>query len=234
MPFAFFFVDYLYIILVLPAVVLAFWAQFRVTQTFRKYSRVPTHPGMTGREAARLVLDQHQLHHVAIEEVKGHLTDHFDPRTNVIRLSSDVYHGNHAAAVGVAAHEAGHAVQYAQGYVPMKIRSAIIPATNIGSNLAIPLLLVGILFSCPELAYAGVLAFGLSTIFQLITLPVEFNASRRAMAVIRTCGRFHDEEADAAKKVLSAAAMTYVAALAVSLANLLRLLVIAGGSRRRD
>ena len=234
MPFGFFYVDYWYIVLVLPAVILALWAQWNVNNTFSKYSSIPTHPGMTGREAAQLVLDRHGLHHVRIEQVHGNLTDHFDPRTNVIRLSDAVYHSNSAAAVGVAAHEAGHAVQYATGYVPMKLRAAIIPATNIGSNLALPLILLGIIFAIPALAFAGVIAFSLSTLFQLITLPVEFNASRRAMEVIGTCGRFHEEEQRAARKVLTAAAMTYLAALAVSLANLLRLLVIVGGARRRD
>ena len=232
MPFGFFFIDYWYVVLVLPAVILAFWAQWNVQGTFQRCSRIPTHPGMTGKEAARMVLDRHQLYDVQIEEVQGHLTDHFDPRTNVIRLSSQVYHGNNAAAVGVAAHEAGHAVQYAEGYAPMKLRAAIIPATNIGSNLALPLILLGLVLSVPPLAYAGVAAFGLSTIFQLVTLPVEFNASRRATAVIRECGRFGEEEAQASRKVLSAAAMTYLAALAVSLANLLRLVMIVGGRRR--
>ncbi|MBO5050779.1 MAG: zinc metallopeptidase [Clostridia bacterium] len=234
MPYGFFYFDPLYVILVLPAVILALWAQWNVNHTFQKYSRVPTHPGMTGKEAARLVLDRNGLHHVQIELVNGKLSDHFDPRNNVIRLSDEVYHGGNAAAIGVAAHEAGHAVQYDEGYVPMKIRSAIIPATNIGSNLSLPLILLGIVFGVPALAYAGVIAFSLSTLFQLITLPVEFNASRRAMTAIRECGRFGEEEAGAARKVLSAAAMTYLAALAVSLANLLRLVVIASGSRRRD
>lgn len=228
-----FFVDYWYVVLVLPAVILAFWAQFRVNSTFEKYSRVPTRGGMTGYTAARMVLDSHGLSHVAIEEVKGHLSDHFDPRTNVVRLSSSVYHGANAAAVGVAAHEAGHAVQYAESYAPMRLRAAIIPVTNIGSRLAFPLLLIGIILSYPPLAYAGVLAFGLSTLFQLVTLPVEFNASRRAMAAIGDSGRFTEEEQGGARRVLFAAAMTYVAALAVSLANLLRLLMIAGNSNRR-
>lgn len=229
----FFFMDYWYVILVLPAVILAFWAQARVSSTFARYSRVPVRSGMSGYAAARMVLDRNGLAHVQIEEVKGHLSDHFDPRSNVIRLSSDVYHGSNAAAVGVAAHEAGHAVQYAESYAPIKLRAAIIPVTNIGSRLAFPLLLIGILFAYPPLAYAGVIAFGLSTVFQLITLPVEFNASRRAMVAIGESGRFSGEEEQGARRVLSAAAMTYVAALAVSLANLLRLLMIAGGSRRR-
>ena len=234
MPFGYFYIDPLYIILVMPAVILALVAQFNVTRTFRKYSGVPVQHGMTGREAARLVLDRHALTHVRIEETRGNLTDHFDPRTNVIRLSSEVYHGNNAAAIGVAAHEAGHAVQYAEQYFPMKLRSAIIPATNFGSNMAIPLVLLGLLLSLPALAYLGVIAFALSTFFQLVTLPVEFNASRRAMTAIRECGRFSEGETGAARKVLTAAAMTYLAALAVSLANLLRIAILASGSRRRD
>lgn len=230
-----FWIDYWYIVLVLPAVLFAIWAQFRVKSTFDKYSRVATHAGVTGYAAARMVLDTHGLTHVQIEEARGgHLSDHFDPRANVIRLSHEVYHGHSAAAVGVAAHEAGHAVQYDEEYGPMKLRAAIIPATNIGSNLAFPLILLGILFSFPPLAYAGVIAFSLSTLFQLITLPVEFNASRRAMTAIGNSGRFSAEEESGARRVLSAAALTYVAALAVSLANLLRLLLmVRGGNRRR-
>lgn len=229
-----FWIDYWYIVLVLPAVLFAMWAQFRVNSTFNKYSRVATRAGITGYQSARMVLDAHGLSHVSIEEARGgHLSDHFDPRANVIRLSREVYHGQSAAAIGVAAHEAGHAVQYAEGYVPMKLRSAIIPATNIGSNLAFPLILMGLLFSYPPLAYAGVIAFSLSTVFQLVTLPVEFNASRRAMAAIGGSGRFSAEEERGARRVLSAAALTYVAALAVSLANLLRLLLMVRGNDRR-
>ncbi len=228
------FIDWLYIVLVLPFVLLAFWAQIRVNLTFRRYSRQETKSGMSGYDSARMVLDANGLRNVAIEEVGGKLSDHFDPRTNVIRLSHEVYHGRNAAAVGVAAHEAGHAVQYAEEYLPMKFRAAIIPATNIGSNLAFPLLLLGLLFSYPPLAYAGVLAFGLSTLFQLVTLPVEFNASRRAMAALTDSGCFEREDLRASRRVLSAAAMTYLAALAVSLANLLRLAIIAGSTRRRD
>lgn len=228
------FIDWLYLVLVLPFVLLAFWAQIRVNLTFQRYSRQETKSGMSGYDSARMVLDANGLRNVAIEEVGGKLSDHFDPRTNVIRLSHEVYHGRNAAAVGVAAHEAGHAVQYAEEYLPMKFRAAIIPATNIGSNLAFPLLLLGLLFSYPPLAYAGVLAFGLSTLFQLVTLPVEFNASRRAMAALTDSGCFEQEDLRASRRVLSAAAMTYLAALAVSLANLLRLAIIAGSTRRRD
>lgn len=230
-----FYIDPLYIIIVLPAMLVALWAQYRVTSTFHKYSRVAILSGMNGYDAARLVLQSHGLYHVRVEESHGgHLSDHFDPRANVIRLSREVFHGRSAAAVGVAAHEAGHAVQYAEGYLPMKLRAAIIPATNIGSNLCLPLLLLGIIFSFPPLAFAGVIAFSLSTFFQLVTLPVEFNASRRAMRAIEGCGRFGAEEQTGARRVLRAAAMTYVAALAVSLANLLRLMIIAAGTRRRD
>ncbi len=231
----FWFYDYWYIVLVLPTMLLALWAQFRVKSTFHKYSRIPTATGMTGYESARMVLDSHGLSHVMIEEIGGELSDHFDPRTNVIRLSSGVYRGQSAAAVGVAAHEAGHAVQYAESYFPMRLRAVIIPATNIGSNLALPLILIGLFFLYEPLAWAGVIAFSLSTVFQLITLPVEFNASRRAMASITGCGRFSEDEERASRRVLTAAALTYVAALAVSLANLLRLaLIVAGSGRRRD
>ncbi len=231
----FWFYDYWYIVLVLPAVIFALWAQFRVKSTFHKYNRVATRAGMTGYDSARMVLDSHGLSHVAIEEIGGELSDHFDPRTNVIRLSSGVYRGNSAAAVGVAAHEAGHAVQYAENYLPMRFRAMIIPVTNIGSNLAMPLILFGLLFMFEPLAWAGVIAFSLSTLFQLVTLPVEFNASRRAMAAITGSGRFSGDDEVASRRVLTAAALTYVAALAVSLANLLRLILIVGGNgRRRD
>lgn len=231
MPF-FYGIDMTYIIYVLPALLLALWAQVNVKSTFAKYSKVASDGGMTGRDAARLILDANGLHHVQVTHVQGELTDHFDPKANIIRLSDATYNAATAAAVGVAAHEAGHAVQYAQGYVPMKIRSAIIPATNIGSNLAIPLVLLGIVFSAPSIAYIGVLLFALSVVFQLVTLPVEFNASRRAVAAIRESGRVSDEGVGAAKKVLTAAALTYVAALAVALGNLLRLLTLANRSRR--
>ncbi|NLK38626.1 MAG: zinc metallopeptidase [Clostridiales bacterium] len=226
-------IDALYIYLLLPAIVLAFWAQIKVGSTYKKYSKVPTRSGMTGYDSARMILDRNGLYHVQIEQIRGELTDHFDPRSNTVRLSSSVYEGTSAAAIGVASHEAGHAVQYAVEYAPMKIRSAIIPVTNFGATLAFPLFLMGIFLAIPTLAYVGVAAFGLSTIFQLVTLPVEFNASNRALSALRESHRFSEEEIKGAGKVLSAAALTYVAALAVSLANLLRLLVLANGSRRR-
>ncbi len=224
-------IDSTYLLLVLPAIILAFWAQANVQSTFKKYSKVSVH-GMSGYDSARAILDANGLNNVRIERVSGSLTDHYDPKANVIRLSDSVYSATNAAAVGVAAHEAGHAVQHAVGYTPIKIRSAIIPITNIGSNLAMPLLLLGILFSYPTLAYVGVAAFGLSTIFQLVTLPVEFNASSRAMDALKSGGKLTVEETTAASKVLRAAALTYVAALAVSLANLLRLFSIARRSSR--
>lgn len=231
MPFYYGF-DMTYIIYVLPALLLSLWASFNVKTTFAKYSKVASEYGMTGRDAARLILDANGLHHVQVTHVQGELTDHFDPKANIIRLSDATYNAATAAAVGVAAHEAGHAVQYAQGYGPMKLRSAIIPATNIGSKLSIPLVLLGIVFSAPSIAYIGVILFSLSVVFQLVTLPVEFNASRRALAAIRDSGRVSDEGQQAAKKVLTAAALTYVAALAVALGNLLRLITLANRSRR--
>jgi Zn-dependent membrane protease YugP len=231
-----FFYDYYYIALVLPMVVFAMIAQFSVTSTFDRYSKKLTMRGITGEESARMILNANGLSSVRIERVAGKLSDHYDPRANVIRLSSEVYDGKSVAAVGVAAHEAGHAVQYAKGYFPIKLRAAIIPVTNIGSRLSIPLILIGLLFSgssMEALAYIGVALFSLTTVFQLVTLPVEFNASRRAISALKDSHRFEKEEIAASRKVLSAAAMTYVAALAVSLAQLLRLVLIVGGGRRR-
>jgi len=222
-----------YIILVLPAVILAMWAQANVTSTFRKYSSVASSSGMTGFDAARRILDSNGLNYVQIERVTGDLTDHYDPKANVIRLSDSTYSNNSAAAIGVAAHEAGHAVQYAQSYGPIMIRAAIIPVCNIGSNLAMPLIVLGLVLGSYGLANIGILAFGLATVFQLVTLPVEFNASGRAMSVLESSGYMSDDDLKASRKVLRAAALTYVAALAVSLANLLRLIVLVNGGRRR-
>lgn len=225
-------IDIWYIILVIPAVILSLIASANVNSTFKKYSSVASLRGVSGAEAARRVLAANGVTHVQIEHVSGNLTDHFDPKTNTIRLSDSVYSSTSVAAVGVAAHEAGHAVQYANGYAPMKLRSAIIPITNIGSNLAMPLVLLGIIFSIPVLADIGILAFSFSTLFQLVTLPVEFNASSRAIKAIEGFAA-NESEVKSARKVLTAAAMTYVAALAVSLANLLRLILIVNGNNRR-
>jgi len=229
----FFGIDVTYLVLVLPAVLLAMWAQANVKSTFAKYSKVASKRGMTGFDAARRILDVSGLSYVRVASVQGDLTDHFNPSDNTVYLSDTVHSVRSVAAIGVAAHEAGHAVQHAVGYSPMKLRAAIIPITNIGSNLAMPLILLGIVLSIPEIALIGVAAFGLSTLFQLITLPVEFNASRRALEALE--GTLDNEERAQAKKVLTAAALTYVAALAVSLANLIRLLLLVRGrdNRRR-
>jgi len=222
--------DWSYIVYVLPALILAMWAQHNVKSTFAKYSRVPS--SMTGADAARLVLQGYGIGDVGIAQVGGQLTDHYDPRSNIISLSDSVHDVRTAAAVGVAAHEAGHAAQYAENYGPIKLRAAIIPVTNIGSNLAMPLVLLGIALSFESLAYLGVICFGVSVVFQLITLPVEFDASRRAVKALADSGTMTDEGLSAAKQVLTAAALTYVAALAVAIGNLLRLLTIVNRSRR--
>ena len=193
---------------------------------------------MTGAEAARRVLSANGIYDVQIMKIKGNLIDHYDPRVNVIRLSEAVHDGISTAAIGVAAHEAGHAVPHAQNYLPVKIRTAIFPVTNVGSKLSIPLILIGILLSYlgpiySYIAYAGVAAFGLCVIFQLVTLPTEFNASSRALVAIEQCGILSSDELQGSKKVLSAAALTYVASLAVTLMQFLRLFIIVAGSNNR-
>ena len=233
------FFDWSYVVLVLPCVILAMWASANVNSTFQKYSKVHSIRHITGAEAAQRVLSSNGVSGVRIERVGGNLTDHFDPRTNVIRLSDAVYSSTSTAAIGVACHEAGHAVQYAENYAPIKLRAAIIPITNIGSKLAMPLILLGVLLSflgnlSYSIVYLGIACFGLSLVFQLVTLPVEFNASRRAMAAIEQSNILSTEEQRGARKTLKAAAMTYVAATAVALAQLLRLIILFGGRRRRD
>ena len=229
------------ILVLIPAMIFAFYAQIKVKSTFEKYAKVHNRRGITGADAARRVLDAAGLYNVRIERIHGHLTDHYDPRENVIRLSDATYASTGIAAVGVAAHEAGHAVQHAVGYVPIKVRSAIIPITNIGSRLAMPLFLIGLLFAGGSYVgggfgelfmLAGILFFSFSTLFQLVTLPTEFNASSRAMKALEDGGLLADDELPAARSTLSAAAMTYVAALATSLASLLRLILIFNNRRR--
>lgn len=229
-------------LLLLVAIVFSFWAQFNVTSTFNKYSNIANASGMTGYDAARLILDKNGLHHVAIERVAGNLTDHYDPSANVIRLSESVYGARTSAAVGVAAHEAGHAVQHSVGYFPIKIRMAVVPICNIGSKLAIPLVLIGLLISAyfavnSDLGYyiamAGVFGYGLLAFFQFVTLPVEFNASQRALEALRDYSTMSNDELSVSKKVLTAAALTYVAAFAISLLQFLRLFAMVAGSRRR-
>ena len=231
--------DWTYLVLVLPCVLLSLWASSNVNSTFKKYSQQYSTRRLTGAEAARRVLSVNGVHGVRIDRVGGNLTDHFDPKTNVIRLSDSVYDSTSTAAIGVAAHEAGHAVQYAQDYAPIKLRSAIIPLTNFGSKLAMPLILIGLLLSFAEgfsffFVYLGIACFGLSLVFQLVTLPVEFNASRRAMTAIEDGGLLTTEEQKGARKTLKAAALTYVAATATALAQLLRLILIFGRRHRRD
>ena len=211
--------DATYLILI-PAILFSLWAQSQVKNTYARYSKA--FAGLTGEEAARMVLEMNGVTGVTIEPVAGELTDHFDPKTNTIRLSRGVYDVTSVAAVGVAAHEAGHAVQYAVGYGPIKIRTAIIPVTQIGSYLSWPLLLIGLLMGSQTLAMAGVLLFCAVVAFQLVTLPVEFNASNRALEALGASGYLKEEQLDGAGKVLRAAAMTYVAALAQALAQLLR------------
>ena len=228
--------DWTYLVLVLPCLILSLWASASVKNTFRRYSQQFSQRRITGADAAERVLRYNGVENVRIERISGELTDHFDPRTNVIRLSDSVYSSTSTAAIGVACHEAGHAVQYAKHYAPIKLRAAIIPVTNIGSKLAMPLILLGILipFLGYTFVYLGIACFGLSLIFQLITLPVEFNASTRAVRAIDEAGILSSQELIGAKKTLRAAAMTYVAATATALAQLLRLIVLFGGRRRRD
>ncbi len=233
------FFDYTYLVLVLPFVILSLWASANVNGTFKKYGKQLSSRRITGAEAAQRVLSANGVSGVRIEHVSGNLTDHYDPRSNVIRLSDEVYGSTSTAAIGVACHEAGHAVQYAVGYSPIKLRAAIIPVTNIGSKLAMPLILLGLLFSFGgsynfTLVYAGIACFGLSLVFQLVTLPVEFNASRRAMQAIAGAGILTEEEQQGARKTLRAAALTYVAATALALAQLMRLMVLFGGRRSDD
>ena len=221
--------DATYLILI-PAILFSLWAQSQVKNTYAHYSKA--FAGLTGEEAARMVLEMNGVTGVTIEPVAGELTDHFDPKTNTIRLSRGVYDVTSVAAVGVAAHEAGHAVQYAVGYSPIKIRTAIIPVTQIGSYLSWPLLLIGIVLGSETLAMVGVLLFCAVVAFQLVTLPVEFNASNRALEALGASGYLKEEQLDGAGKVLRAAAMTYVAALAQAVSQLLRLLLIANRNRR--
>lgn len=230
------YLDWTYIILVLPAVIFSMWASNKVNNTFKKYKDVRNARGITGEQAARFVLNQNGLSNVKIEHIQGSLTDHYDPSANVVRLSDDVYGSCSAVAVGVACHECGHAIQHAVNYAPVKIRTAIVPITNIGAKLSVPLIIVGLLLASFSsvfvmLAYLGCACFALSTIFQLVTLPTEFNASRRALKTIEDNNLLTGNDFTAAKKVLSAAAMTYVAALAVSLMQLLRFIIIVGNRR---
>ena len=231
--------DWTYVVLVLPCIIFSMWASSSVNSTFKKYSTHHSVRRITGAQAAQRVLSANGVGGVRIERVSGNLTDHYDPRTNVIRLSDSVYDSTSVAAIGVACHEAGHAVQYTHHYAPIKLRAAIIPITNIGSRPAMPLILLGIVLNflgsfSTGIIYLGIACFGLSLVFQLITLPVEFDASRRAIRAIEDGAILTEEEQRGARRTLRAAAMTYVAATAVALSQLIRLLVIFGGRRRND
>lgn len=227
----FFYMDYWYLILVVPTIIIALFAQMKVSSTFNKYSRLSSRIGLTAAEVTRRILDSNGLHHVTVERVNGNLTDHFDPRSNVIRLSDSVYNSTSVAAIGVAAHEAGHAVQHATEYAPIKIRNAIVPVANLGSSVAPIIIIMGIIFSFEPLILFGTLLYSAIAVFQLVTLPVEFNASSRAIKTLSSMGILSYDELAGSKKVLSAAAMTYVAALLTTLANLLRFILL---SRRND
>ncbi|MBQ2847947.1 MAG: zinc metallopeptidase [Clostridia bacterium] len=221
----FFFYDYYYIILVIPAMLLAVWAQFKVKSTYNKFSKVENSRRITGAYAAQAILTFYGINDVRIEQVSGKLTDHYDPKSKVIRLSEGVYGSSSIAAVGIACHEAGHAAQHAEDYKPIKIRNSLIPVCNIGSTLGIPLAIAGYFFGFEPLITVGLLLYSAIALFQVVTLPVEFNASRRAINVIEERGLLVQDETDGAKKVLKAAAMTYVASMIVALANLLRLVL---------
>lgn len=217
--------DYYYIILVVPALILSVIAQIGVKGTYKRYSGILNSRGLTGAAAAQKVLAFYGIYNVRIEQVSGKLTDHYDPRANVIRLSSGVYSGSSIAAVGVACHEAGHAAQHAQNYVPIKIRNAILPVANIGSSAGIYLAIIGYFLGFSILVKIGIVLFAFVVLFQLVTLPIEFNASSRAIKVIDETGLLDVEEQIGAKKMLAAAAMTYVASLLVSIMSLLRLIL---------
>lgn len=227
-----FYYDSTYLLLI-PAILLSLYAQTKVQSTFNKYLRVPARSGITGGQAARELLRQNQVYDVKVEQVSGRLSDHYDPRSKTLRLSPEVYGSSSLASLGVAAHEVGHAFQHANEYGPLKFRNAIVPVANIGSNLAFPLLLLGLVLSIPALVQVGIIAFSVAVLFQLITLPVEYNASNRAIAALETGGIIQRDETGPTRKVLNAAALTYVAATLMSVLQLLRLILISGGRRSR-
>ncbi len=229
MPFFYFDPTY---VLILPALIFALWAQSRVSSAFNKYTKVPANSQITGGQAARELLDANGLHDVKIELAQGSFTDHYDPRKKVLRLSRPVYQGNSLAALGIAAHEAGHALQHSQNYIPLNIRNNIFPVASIGSQIALPLFFIGLLFTSPTLMTVGIWFFVAALAFQLVTLPVEFNASSRALKLLINGGYISQSESPKVREVLSAAALTYVAAVAMSAMQLIRLLVLRDQRRR--
>ena len=224
--------DYYYLVLVVPTLILSVIAQCMVKSTFSKYSRIRCTKNITGRDAARLIMDTNSITNVKVEPVKGSLTDHYDPGRKMLRLSEPVYSRPSIAAVGVAAHEAGHAIQHAKGYAPLVLRSTLVPVANIGSSLGPWMAIAGIFFSVPLLINIGILLFGGAVIFYVITLPVEFNASARAIAILRKGNILTGEELRGVKKVLTAAALTYVASALTAIMSFLRLILISRGNRR--
>lgn len=229
----YFFIDYWYIVLVLPVMIISIIIQGVMRSTYKKYSNIYAGAGVTGAEMAQRVLSEHGVTDVAVAATEGELTDHYDPKRKVIMLSQEVYHGKSVSALGVACHEAGHAVQHAQSYLPLVARNSFVPVVNFCSGISWFVLIIGIFMQSDLMINLGIILFATAAIFQFITLPVEFNASRRAVASLRNSGRLSEEEIVGTKKVLTAAAMTYVAALAASLASLLRLILITRGNRRR-
>lgn len=224
--------DYWYLILVVPALLIAVVAQIRVKSVFARYSRVPVRCGMSGAEASRFIQRQNGIN-VPIRAVSGSMTDFYDPKSNSISLSDTVRDQTSVAAVGVAAHETGHALQYANDYFPVRLRMGMVPVTNFASSISPVLIVLGLMLSLPTLAYIGIALFSMAVLFQLVTLPVEFNASARAVRALEQSGSLSDEELRGVRRVLSAAAMTYVAAMLVSLMNLLRLIAIVAGNGNR-
>ncbi|MBQ4526548.1 MAG: zinc metallopeptidase [Clostridia bacterium] len=231
MPY-FYGIDSLYIILVLPAILLSLFAQMKVSSTFGKYNSVRNHRNITGFDVARRILDRNGLNYIPIERTRGNLTDHYDPKKKVLRLSDSVFSSTSIAALGVAAHECGHAIQHAYGYTPLKIRHAVFPVVRISSTLAVPLIILGFVLATTNLVYVGIVLFAAVVLFQLITLPVEFDASRRALAILSCENYLYEDEMKGARKVLSAAALTYVASALTSLMQLLRFIIIANNRRR--
>ena len=231
MPYYWF--DYTYLLLI-PALLFGLYAQFKVNSTYSKYQKVNNSRGWTAAEVARKILDDNGLYDVNIAHIAGNLTDNYNPKTNTVSLSDSVYSSTSVAAIGVAAHECGHAVQHAEQYTPIKIRSALVPVTNFGSSFGVIILAIGLIFSSYNIAMIGVLLYSLMAVFQAVTLPVEFNASSRAIRILEGNGMLGESEITGAKKVLRAAAMTYVASLASSILQLLRLVILAGGNRRDD
>jgi Zn-dependent membrane protease YugP len=230
----FYTINYSYFFYMIPAIVIAMWAQFNVKSTFGKYSKMLSNRGITGAQVARQILDRNGLNNVSVQQINGKLNDYYDPQKNEIRLSTDVFNSSSVAAIGVAAHETGHAIQHSVGYSPLKLRNAIIPISKFGSNTAMIVIIGGLIFSWQPLLLAGIILFSTVLLFQLVTLPVEFNASARALTTLDESGILFGDELKGARKVLTAAALTYVAAMLASIMTLLYYLSLLSGMRKRN